>query len=276
MSANLVEHRIIENAGWIELNNTAKKNAVNNGMYALIDRILDRFEEDDQVRSIVIRGRGGNFSAGFDLTQGLPESYRDFVKKISGKISKRLWYGPKPTISLIEGYCVGGGFELAMGPDLAYAAEDAVLGEPEIDFFFTPDYNSIPCLALPRKAKEMIMLGLIVSGTEAERLGLVNRAFPADSLEEEVKKVCRRLADLPRETVSAAKQGLNGALDAQGFANAISYGEEIAIFNGLLSKTNPEARAFYEAVEEKGLKAAIKARRDYSMSGSREGGGWKK
>ena len=275
MTVELVEARIEENAGWIELNNTRRRNALNNGMYESISRILDRFEEDGSIRSIVIRGRGGDFSAGFDLTQGLPESYRDFVKKISGRISRRLWYGPKPTLSLIQGYCLGGGFELAMGSDLAYAAEDALLGEPEIDFFFTPDYNSIPCLALARKAKELIMLGSVVSGREAAGLGLINRAFPAESLEEEVRKVCRRLASLPPETLAAAKQGLNGALDAQGFGNAIAYGEEIAVYNGLLSRTNPEAVEFYRTVEEKGLKEAIRARRDYSQSGS-PGGGWKK
>jgi enoyl-CoA hydratase len=276
MCAKLVESFIEENTGWIELNNTRRKNAVNNEMYEQISLILDKFENEESVRSIVIRGRGGNFSAGFDLTQGLPESYRDFVKKVSGKISKRLWYGPKPTISLIEGYCVGGGFELAMGSDLVYAAENAVLGEPEIDFFFTPDYNSIPCLALARKAKEMILLGLVVSGAEAVGLGLANRSFPAETIEEEVKKVCRRLASLPAETVGSAKQGLNGALDAQGFGNAIAYGEEIAIFNGLLSKTNPAAREFYDLVEKKGLKEAIRTHRDYSMSGGVKGGGWKK
>lgn len=276
MSDKIVEAYIEENAGWIELNNTRRKNAVNNEMYELIEGYLDEFERDENIRSIVIRGRGGNFPAGFDLTQGLPESYRDFVKNISGKISKRLWYGPKPTISLIEGYCVGGGFELAMGSDLVYAAEDAILGEPEIDFFFTPDYNSIPCLANARKAKELIMLGLVVSGVEAVELGLVTRAFPAESIEAEVKNICRRLASLPAETVGSAKQGLNGALDAQGFANAISYGEEIAIFNGLLSKTNPAAKKFYDMVEEKGLKAAIAARRDYSQSRTAKGGGWKR
>lgn len=275
MADKLVEWQVVEQAGWIELNHVGRKNALRTEMYELIDQALDELEADPAVRSIVLRGRGGNFSAGFDLTEGLPESYRDFVKNLSGKIAKRLWYGPKPTISLVEGYCIGGGFELAMGADLIYVAPDARLGEPEIDFFFTPDYNSIPCLTMPRKAKEMIMLGLVVTGTEAVELGLANRAFPAEALEAEVTRVCRRLASLPVQTLGSAKQGLNGALDAQGFGNAIAYGEEISIFNGLLSQTNPEAREFYAAVEEKGLKEAIKARRDYSQAGS-GGGGWKK
>ena len=65
-------------------------------------------------------------------------------------------------------------------------AEDAALGEPEIEFFFTPDYNSIPCLALARKAKEMILLGSVISGTEAAEIGLVNKAFPQKQLEAKV------------------------------------------------------------------------------------------
>ncbi|GAH01663.1 unnamed protein product, partial [marine sediment metagenome] len=240
MSTPLIEHYVTEKTGWIVLNNTAKKNAMRQEMYRSILNILDDYEHNTDIRVIVIRGANGNFSVGYDLTQGLPSSYREFVKTLDGLVSRRLWYNAKPTISLIEGYCLGGGFELAMGSDLVYAAEDAVLGEPEIDFFFTPDYNSLPCLITPRQAKEMILLGKVLTGTQAAELGLINRAFPAPQLEEEVKKICRRLATLPAETIATAKTGLNGAFDAQGFGNAIAYGEEIAIYNGLRSETNPQ------------------------------------
>jgi len=172
----LVQHHVENSTGWILLNNTSKKNALRFEMYDEIFTALDTFEKDDSVRVVVIRGNGGNFSSGFDITQGSPEPYRDFVKNVSSKASKRLWYYPKPTISVIEGYCVGGGFELAMGADLVYATEDAELGEPEIDFFYIPDFSAIPCITLPRKAKEMILLGLMVSGAEAVDIGLINRA----------------------------------------------------------------------------------------------------
>lgn len=276
MTAELVQKKIEDNTGWILLNNVTKKNALHGEMYTQILAILDHYEEDENINVIVIRGNGGNFSAGYDLTQGMPESYRDFVKKLDGRVSRRLWYGPKPTISMVEGYCLGGGFELAMGADLVYAANDALLGEPEIDFFFTPDFNSLPCIILPRKAKEMILLGQVISGTEAAKIGFINRSFDLAHLEEEVKKVCRRLASLPEETVVTAKTGLNGALDAQGFGNAIAYGEEIAIYNGLRGETNPQCQKFHRTVKEKGLKEAIRRFRDYSQSGSMNEAGWKK
>jgi enoyl-CoA hydratase len=259
MGTKLIQSRVEDRIGWIALNNTRRKNAL-----------------DEQVRTVVIKGNEGNFSAGYDLSQGLPDPYRDFVKNLSSACAKRLWYCKKPTISMVEGYCVGGGFELAMGADLVYAAEDAALGEPEIDFFFTPDYNSIPCLTLARKAKEMIMLGTVVTGTEAAAIGLVNKAFPSEQLEAEVIKICHRIASLPPETVEVAKVGLNGALDAQGFKNAIDYGEEIAIYNGLLSKTNPKCELFYRTAKEKGIKEAIKLVRDYTQSGQAGEAGWKK
>ncbi len=254
----LVERRIEEPTGWIVLDNTAKKNALRYEMYDAIFAALDAFEDDERVRAVVIMGKGGNFSSGFDVTQGSPDPYRDFVKTVSGKASKRLWYCPKPTIAAVEGYCVGGGFELAMGADLVYAADDAQLGEPEIDFFFTPDFNSLPCIALPRKAKEMIILGQVVSGAEAADIGLINRAIPADRLMDEVGAVCRRIASLPPATVGMAKAGLNGALDAQGFANAIAYGEEIAAANAEANKANPACLAFHKAIAEQGVKAALK------------------
>jgi enoyl-CoA hydratase len=254
----LVERRIQEPTGWIVLDNTAKKNALRYEMYDEIFAALDAFEADLRVRAVVIMGKGGNFSSGFDVTQGSPDPYREFVKTVSGKASKRLWYFPKPTIAAVEGYCVGGGFELAMGADLVYAAADAQLGEPEIDFFFTPDFNSLPCIALPRKAKEMIILGQVVSGAEAADIGLINRAVPADRLMDEVGAVCRRIASLPSGTVAMAKAGLNGALDAQGFANAITYGEEIAAANAAANKSNPDCLAFHKAIAEQGVKAALK------------------
>ncbi len=276
MATELIQSWVEDGIGWIALNNTRRKNALHNTMYESILDLLDAYEKDQQVRTIVLKGNEGNFSAGYDLTQGLPDPYRDFVKNLSSACAKRLWYCKKPTISMVEGYCVGGGFELAMGADLVYAAEDAALGEPEIDFFFTPDYNSIPCLTLARKAKEMILLGSVISGSEAAVVGLVNKAFPPEKLEAEVVKICRRIASLPSETVEVAKVGLNGALDAQGFKNAIEYGEEIAIYNGLLSKTNPKCELFYTTAKEKGIKEAIKLVRDYSQSGQKGAKGWKK
>ena len=276
MDTELVQSHVEDSIGWITLNNTKRKNALHNTMYEAIFLILERYEKDNNIRTIVLKGNEGNFSAGYDLSQGLPDPYRDFVKNLSSAAAKRLWYFPKPTISMVEGYCVGGGFELAMGADLIYAAEDAALGEPEIDFFFTPDYNSIPCIALPRKAKEMILLGTVVSGKEAAEIGLVNRAFPKERLKEEVIKVCNRIASLPSETVEVAKVGLNGAFDAQGFKNAIDYGEEISIYNGLLSKTNPKCELFYRTAKEKGVKEAIKIVRDYTQSGQMGEKSWKK
>jgi len=253
----MIETRVDAAVGWILLNNTRHKNAINYEMYDAMFDALDRFEADERVRAVVISGNGGNFSAGFDVTQVSPEPYRDFVRNVSSRLSKRLWYFPKPTIAAVEGYCIGGGFELAMGADLVYTAEDAVMGEPEIDFFYVPDFNSIPCISLPRKAKEMILLGLTVSGREAVEIGFANRAFAADRLLDEVNKVCRRIASLPVATMTIAKQGLNAALDLQGFANAINHGEEMAAYNSEANKSNPDCLAFHEEIEKNGLRAAL-------------------
>ncbi len=148
MKTDLVKSQIEGNVGWILLNNIAKKNALRREMYEEILTLLDEYEEDEDIRAIVLRGNGGNFSAGYDLSQGMPASYRDFVKNLDGRVSRRLWYGAKPTISMVEGYCLGGGFELAMGADLVYATDDALLGEPEIDFLFHPGLQQ-PTLYYP-------------------------------------------------------------------------------------------------------------------------------
>ncbi|MBW2591772.1 MAG: DDE-type integrase/transposase/recombinase [Deltaproteobacteria bacterium] len=117
---------------------------------------------------------------------------------------------------------------------------------------------------------------LNLHAAQTAEIGFINRSFAPAQLEEEVQKVCRRLVSLPAETVATAKTGLNGALDAQGFGNAISYGEEIAIFNGLRSETNPQSQAFHRTVRDKGLKEAIKRFRDYSQGGSIDEASWKR
>ena len=122
----------------------------------------------------------------------------------------------------------------------------------------------------------MIFLGTVVSGREAVEIGLVNNAFPKEHLEAEVRKVCARIASLPSETVEVAKVGLNGALDAQGFRNALIYGEEISIYNGLLSKTNPKCEPFFRTAKEKGVREAINLVRDYSQSCQMGEKGWKR
>jgi enoyl-CoA hydratase len=262
----LIQHYIEGNIGWILLNNVKRKNALHNDMYKAIVDCLQEYEKDNKVRSVVVKGNGGNFSAGFDLSQGLPDPYREFVQHISGPACWGLWYFRKPTISMVEGVCVGGGFELAMGADLVYAAEDAILGEPEIDFYFTPDFNTIPCHVSPRKGKEMVILGQVVTGKVAEGLGLINAAFPKGQLEIEVRKVCERIATLPAVTVEMAKFGFNRALDAQGFKTAVNYGEEIAIYNGLLCKTNEDVQPFYRTAKEKGIREAIRLFRKKAIS----------
>jgi len=73
--------------------------------------------------------------------------------RVIGRVSRRLWHGPKPTISMVEGYCLGGGFELAMGADLVYATDDALLGEPEIDFFSPRILTACPVLSCPERPR---------------------------------------------------------------------------------------------------------------------------
>ncbi len=74
---------------------------------------------------------------------------------------------------------------------------------------------------------------------------------------DEVRAVCRRIVSLPSDTVAMAKAGLNGALDAQGFADAITFGEEIAVANAEANKSNAACLAFHKTIAEQGLKAAL-------------------
>ncbi|MEM0174333.1 MAG: enoyl-CoA hydratase-related protein, partial [Sulfolobaceae archaeon] len=152
-------------------------------------------------RVVILRGNN-TFSAGADINL-----FKELNPITAWKFAKRgrelmdyIENYPKPTIAMIEGYALGGGLELAMACDLRYSTEDAILGLPEIDLGIYPGFGGTQRLVKligKGKALELMMTGARISGKEAERIVLVNKALPKNSLEDEVRKVALMLAEKP-------------------------------------------------------------------------------
>ncbi|MEM0373363.1 MAG: enoyl-CoA hydratase-related protein [Sulfolobaceae archaeon] len=185
---------------WIILNRP-KVNAINLEMIEEIYEALKSIEEDNDIRVVILRGNN-TFSAGADINL-----FKELNPITAWKFAKRgrelmdyIENYPKPTIAMIEGYALGGGLELAMACDLRYSTEDAILGLPEIDLGIYPGFGGTQRLVKligKGKALELMMTGARISGKEAERIGLVNKALPKNSLEDEVRKVALMLAEKP-------------------------------------------------------------------------------
>ena len=221
----------------ITLNRPQYKNAQS---YQLLQEVDDAFtlaENDDEVRVVIVRGSGGTFSAGHDL--GTPDvaeeraarptlpgidRYNQF-KKYNLDVLLHWRNLPKPTISMVEGYCIYAGWMLAASTDIVFAANDSqfLCGFVE--------YMSIPWDIGVKKAKELCFESRFITAEEAREYGFVNRVFTPEDLERETYAYAHRVAENHPVSVRLAKVQMNKAQDAQGYTNALedSLGDYIAM-----------------------------------------------
>jgi len=188
----------------ITLNRPEKRNALNNPLRAALFEALHAADDDPEVRVTIIRGAGTCFSAGYDLGGGNAGTELPFFTAAGeGQWPRHvtegwmsIWDLAKPVIAQVHGYCLAGGSELATGCDLVYVAPDAKIGYPAVRFG-TPDMQFHAWFMGMRAAMEMMLTGDPISGDQAVELGWANRAFPADSLDDEVVAIASRIALIP-------------------------------------------------------------------------------
>ena len=202
----------------VVMNRPEKRNAMNEELIAGLGEALYAAGNDPSVLCVVVRGAGPMFSAGMDVgaLAGLsaePERLREFRTGVL-----RAWNlceeMTKPTIAEIQGGCIGGAMELALACDLRVMAADAIIGLVETRVGLIPDVGG--CARLPSvvglgRAKEMIMASKLIDGTEAERIGLVNRVAAADDLEQATQKLVDELLACAPVAVGLAKRVIDAA-----------------------------------------------------------------
>jgi enoyl-CoA hydratase len=213
--------------GVVTLNRPQYRNAQSYRMLDEIDAAFDLARADEDVRVVLVRGAGGVFSTGHDL--GTPDGmeYRralgakpgiqtyDQFKKYNLDLLLKWRNFPKPTVAMVEGYCIYAGWMLAAAMDVIFAADSAEFLGGFVE------YNTIPWDIGIRKAKELVFESRFIGAAEAERLGLVNRVLAPDALERETFAWARRVAENTPETLRMAKLQMNKAQDAAGFTNAV-------------------------------------------------------
>ena len=202
----------------VVLNRPDKRNAMNGELIQELGVALKAAANEPDVRCVVIRGEGPMFSAGMDF-DGLvalsdaPENLRAFRRPIleTWNLCEEM---AKPTVCQIHGGCIGGALELALACDLRVAAADALLGLVETRVGLIPDVGGCSRLAAVigvGRAKELIMTSRLVDGTEAERIGLVNRVAPAEELEAATEALVGELLTCAPLAVGHAKRVIDAA-----------------------------------------------------------------
>lgn len=213
--------------GVITLNRPKYRNAQSYRMLDEIDAAFDMAGADRDVRVVVVRGSAGVFSTGHDLGTKEGMEYRDALgarpgvelydqfKKYNLDLLVKWRNFPKPTVAMVEGYCIYAGWMLAAAMDVIFASDNAEFLGGSVE------YNTIPWDIGIRKAKELVFESQFIPAHEAERLGFVNRVIPLADLERETMAWARRVAENTPETLRFAKLQMNKAQDAQGFTSAV-------------------------------------------------------
>ena len=228
---------------FVTMSRTKYNNVQNSQMTYALDDAFRRAVDDDTVKVIVLRGAGKHFSAGHDIgTPGrdLHKSWDrkhlwpDHVNKPGAELlytrEQEVYLGmcrrwreiPKPTIAAVQGACVAGGLMLAWVCDLIVATEDAFFQDPVVRMGIPGvEYFAHAFEMHPRIAKEFLFLGDRMPAARAYELGMVNRVVPRDALDETVKSMALRIAEMPRLGLSLTKQAINHVEDLRGKRTAM-------------------------------------------------------
>jgi len=220
-----------EGVAVLTMNRPERRNAMSGEMNQALGRVLADVEVDDDVGCVVLTGAGGAFCAGGDVKgmasggdggAGAPTPSFDarvHRQRLNQRaISQRLYEMPKPTIAALPGAAAGAGMSLALACDLRYAVPGAVLTTAFAKVGFAGDYGGtwfLTRLVGSGKARELYFFSDKLSAEDAERLGIVNAIFPADSFETDVLAKARQLAAGPRVAYRYMKENLNRAVHGE-------------------------------------------------------------
>lgn len=201
----------------IRLNRPQVLNAMNKRLWLDMQTALEDARADRQIKVVVITGEGRAFSTGADLKESKTrsiEDYRDYLVSLQ-EVSRTIIRFEKPTIAAVNGFAIGSGYELALACDIRIAAEEAKIGSPEAKVTSSVTggaFRLVQDLIGPGKARELLFTGEYIDGVEAQRIGLVNRAVPAEKLMETVMEMAAKIAANSSFSLKMIKKGLNMAL----------------------------------------------------------------
>jgi enoyl-CoA hydratase/carnithine racemase len=218
------------------LNRPQKKNAINAAMWADLEHLIAEVESDPADRVLVLRGAGGAFCSGADLTdppgEG-PPVHPLFTMDRIHRIALALHHLSKPAIACVDGDAVGAGCNLALGCDMVFATPRSRFGQVFVRRGLSVDFGGswiLPRLVGIHRAKLLCLTGDLISADEAVSIGLINQVVDADALDEHIRSVVDRLLAAAPVAQALVKRLLNEgtvstmaeALEAESAAQAVN------------------------------------------------------
>jgi enoyl-CoA hydratase/carnithine racemase len=200
--------------GLARLNRPEARNALSPELMEELAALLERWDEDPDVRCIVIAGGDEWFAAGADIKAMAQRSFQEFLAAPSARFWPRLAGVRTPLVAAVSGYALGGGCELALACDMIVASESAEFGQPEILLGIIPGGGGTQRLARvlgKQRAMELVLTGRRIDAAEAERLGIVNRVAPRDGWLDAAVELAGVVAQRPPLAVRFGKQAVLAA-----------------------------------------------------------------
>ncbi|RLI31724.1 hypothetical protein DRO51_03385 [Candidatus Bathyarchaeota archaeon] len=240
----------------IIINRPRVKNALDEATTQELVEALKNVEFDESVKVVIISGAGGSFSVGADFSQlqvfhqSEPAEIKRKIDFFHFEVIYRIANFPKPTIAVVDGDAVGGGFGIVLACDFIIASENARFSQIFSRIGLIQDSGAtffLPKIIGLLKAKELILTGDIIDAWEAERIGLVNKVVPKEKLEDEVNKLVEKLVKNPGKALSLAKMVLNMGvnLDLKSTLNLESAVQSLCL------KSEEHLKIFKEFLERK-------------------------
>ena len=240
--------------GLITLHRPEALNALNHQLTSELTAALKAFDADDGIGAIVLTGHGKAFAAGADIKEMAPKSFADvYSEDFITATWEELTRTRKPVIAAVNGFALGGGCEMAMMCDMAFAAETAKFGQPEIKLGVIPGSGGTQRLAKwvgKAVAMDLVLTGRMIDAAEALRIGLVSRLYPADQLLDEAVKAAEAIAGYGLLSTMAAKEAVNRAYETT-LSEGVRF--ERRLFHGLFGTADQKEgmAAFVEKREAK-------------------------
>ncbi|HJM91325.1 MAG: enoyl-CoA hydratase/isomerase family protein [Alphaproteobacteria bacterium] len=251
-SGNEVLQKVVDGVGIMTLNRPEKFNCISSGLMDGMANAIEAFDNDPNVRVILLDAVGKTFCTGADLDEVMAArkdraTLSAFISRIH-EIFRRMETSPLPVVVSINGLALAGGIEMMMAADVAFAAKSAQIGDQHAQYGLIPGGGGtqrLPRLVGLRRALDLMYTNKWLSAEEAENWGLVNYVVANDALADTALDYCRNLAQKSRTGLTAMKH-----FSRQGMEVSPSDGltlEEEEVINGLLGSDVEEGLEAFQA-----------------------------
>lgn len=244
----------------LTINRAANNNTITDTVLSLLGSRIAELESDGRTRAVVIRGAGGLFSAGFDVTPKKgprpASSVRDHADLASNTFW-RMWRSPLPFIAAAERMCLGGAVYFCGVCDYMITSPDAEIGMFELKLGMAPPlFNLFPWMLGYRAAKQFLLTGDVIDGSKAVEWGVASECVPAGEIQQRCLHLANRLAAMPDQVVATMKRSVNRRWELAGLITGVE--EDVEQFVRDKLNMGADQRRFRELLAEHGMEEAIR------------------